>query len=143
MNMDILNLMKMILLQLFQQMLQKIVLNYFCNKYNNYYIINNYYIYFYFINYNIMQSNILNIENWSSYKDEVGTHYTYKINNHYTYELYIGYDNIILDNDLYNLTICKIEKDDYYDIEKWLCLDKELSYCLNIAKENYKTYKNK
>lgn len=36
-----------------------------------------------------MQSNILNIENWSSYKDEVGTHYTYKINNHYTYELYI------------------------------------------------------
>ena len=28
-----------------------------------------------------MQSNILNIENWSSYKDEVGTHYTYKINN--------------------------------------------------------------
>lgn len=38
-----------------------------------------------------MQSNILNIENWSSYKDEVGTHYTYKINNHYTYELYIGY----------------------------------------------------
>ena len=32
---------------------------------------------------------------------------------------------------------------DYYDIEKWLCLDKELSYCLNIAKENYKTYKNK
>lgn len=47
-----------------------------------------------------MQSNILNIENWSSYKDEVGTHYTYKINNHYTYELYIGYDNIILDNDL-------------------------------------------
>lgn len=46
-----------------------------------------------------MQSNILNIENWSSYKDEVGTHYTYKINNHYTYELYIGYDNIILDND--------------------------------------------
>lgn len=24
-----------------------------------------------------MQSNILNIENWSSYKDEVGTHYTY------------------------------------------------------------------
>lgn len=26
-----------------------------------------------------MQSNILNIENWSSYKDEVGTHYTYKI----------------------------------------------------------------
>lgn len=55
-----------------------------------------------------MQSNILNIENWSSYKDEVGTHYTYKINNHYTYELYIGYDNIILDNDLYNLTICKI-----------------------------------
>ena len=65
-----------------------------------------------------MQSNILNIENWSSYKDEVGTHYTYKINNHYTYELYIGYDNIILDNDLYNLTICKIEEDDYYDIEK-------------------------
>lgn len=60
-----------------------------------------------------MQSNILNIENWSSYKDEVGTHYTYKINNHYTYELYIGYDNIILDNDLYNLTICKIEEDDY------------------------------
>lgn len=47
------------------------------------------------------------------------------------------------DNDLYNLTICKIEEDDYYDIEKWLCLDKELSYCLNIAKENYKTYKNK
>lgn len=90
-----------------------------------------------------MQSNILNIENWSSYKDEVGTHYTYKINNHYTYELYIGYDNIILDNDLYNLTICKIEEDNYYDIEKWLCLDKELSYCLNIAKENYKTYKNK
>lgn len=42
-----------------------------------------------------------------------------------------------------NLTICKIEEDDYYDIEKWLCLDKELSYCLNIAKENYKTYKNK
>lgn len=84
-----------------------------------------------------MQSNILNIENWSSYKDEVGTHYTYKINNHYTYELYIDYDNIILDNDLYNLTICKIEEDDYYDIEKWLCLDKELSYCLNIAKENY------
>lgn len=36
-----------------------------------------------------MQSNILNIENWSSYKDEVGTNYTYKINNHYTYELYI------------------------------------------------------
>lgn len=133
----------MILLQLFQQMLQKIVLNYFCNKYNNYYIINNYYTYFYFINYNIMQSNILNIENQSSYKDEVGTHYTYKINNHYTYELYIGYDNIILDNDLYNLTICKIEEDDYYDIEKWLCLDKELSYCLNIAKENYKIYKNK
>lgn len=33
------------------------------------------------------------------------------------------------------------EKDNYYDIEKWLCLDKELSYCLNIAKENYKTYK--
>lgn len=32
-----------------------------------------------------MQSNILNIENWSSYKDEVGTHYTYKINNHYLY----------------------------------------------------------
>ena len=31
-----------------------IVLNYFCNKYNNYYIINNYYTYFYFINYNIM-----------------------------------------------------------------------------------------
>lgn len=90
-----------------------------------------------------MQSNILNIENWSSYKDEVGTHYIYKINNHYTYELYIGYDNIILDNDLYNLTICKIEEDDYYDIEKWLCLDKELSYCLNIAKKNYKTYKNK
>lgn len=30
-----------------------------------------------------MQSNILNIENWSSYKDEVGTHYTYKINNHF------------------------------------------------------------
>lgn len=54
-----------------------------------------------------MQSNILNIENWSSYKDEVGTHYTYKINNHYTYELYIGYDNIILDNDLYNLRIYK------------------------------------
>ena len=90
-----------------------------------------------------MQSNILNIENWSSYKDEVGTHYTYKINNHYMYELYIGYDNIILDNDLYNLTICKIEEDDYYDIEKWLCLDKELYYCLNIAKENYKIYKNK
>ena len=66
-----------------------------------------------------MQSNILNIENWSSYKDEVGTHYTYKINNHYTYELYIGYDNIILDNDLYNLTICKIEEDNYYDIEKY------------------------
>lgn len=43
-----------------------------------FYIINNYYTYFYFINYNIMQSNILNIENWSSYKDEVGTHYTYK-----------------------------------------------------------------
>lgn len=43
------------------------------------------------------------------------------------------------------------EEDNYYDIEKWLCLDiekwlcldKELSYCLNIAKENYKTYKNK
>lgn len=34
------------------------------------------------------------------------------------------------------------EEDNYYDIEKWLCLDKELSYCLNIAKENYKTYKN-
>lgn len=34
-----------------------------------------------------MQSNILNIENWSSYKDEVGTHYTYKINNHYSYLL--------------------------------------------------------
>ena len=32
------------------------------------------------------------------------------------------------------------EEDNYYDIEKWLCLDKELSYCLNIAKENYKTY---
>lgn len=56
-----------------------------------------------------MQSNILNIENWSSYKDEVSTHYTYKINNHYTYELYIGYDNIILDNDLYNLTISVTE----------------------------------
>lgn len=28
------------------------------------------------------------------------------------------------------------EEDNYYDIEKWLCLDKELSYCLNIAKEN-------
>lgn len=27
------------------------------------------------------------------------------------------------------------EEDNYYDIEKWLCLD--------IAKENYKTYKNK
>ena len=27
------------------------------------------------------------------------------------------------------------EEDNYYDIEKWLCLDKELSYCLNIAKE--------
>lgn len=26
------------------------------------------------------------------------------------------------------------EEDNYYDIEKWLCLDKELSYCLNIAK---------
>lgn len=60
-----------------------------------------------------MQSNILNIENWSSYKDEVCTHYTYKINNHYTYELYIGYDNIILDNDLYNLTICKIKRINY------------------------------
>ena len=34
------------------------------------------------------------------------------------------------------------EEDNYYDIEKWLCLDKELSYCLNIAKENYKTYEN-
>lgn len=29
------------------------------------------------------------------------------------------------------------EEDNYYDIEKWLCLDKELSYCLNIAKEKY------
>lgn len=93
-----------------------------------------------------MQSNILNIENWSSYKDEVGTHYTYKINNHYAYELYIGYDNIILDNDLYNLTICKIEEDDYYDIEKWLCLDIEFinkiddfvvnQYYINCATEN-------
>lgn len=90
-----------------------------------------------------MQSNILNIENWNSYKDEVGTHYTYKINNNYIYELYIDYANIILNNNLYNLTICKIEEDNYYDIEKWLCLDKELFYCLNIAKENYKTYKNK
>lgn len=39
--------------------------------------------------------------------------------------------------------IMETEEDNYYDIEKWLCLDKELSYCLNIAKENYKTYKNK
>jgi hypothetical protein len=22
------------------------------------------------------------------------------------------------------------EEDNYYDIEKWLCLDKELSYCI-------------
>lgn len=29
------------------------------------------------------------------------------------------------------------EEDNYYDIEKWLCLDKELSYCLNIAKDGY------
>lgn len=29
------------------------------------------------------------------------------------------------------------EEDNYYDIEKWLCLDKELSYCLNIAKEKW------
>lgn len=35
------------------------------------------------------------------------------------------------------------EEDNYYDIEKWLCLDKELSYCLNIAKENYKSNKIK
>ena len=28
------------------------------------------------------------------------------------------------------------EEDNYYDIEKWLCLDKELSYCLNIAINN-------
>lgn len=25
------------------------------------------------------------------------------------------------------------EEDNYYDIEKWLCLDKELSYCLNTV----------
>lgn len=90
-----------------------------------------------------MQSNILNIENWSNYKDEVGIHYTYKINNHYMYELYIDYDNIILDNDLHNLAICRIEKDNYYDIEKWLCMDSDLNNCLNIAKENYEIYKNK
>lgn len=28
------------------------------------------------------------------------------------------------------------EEDNYYDIEKWLCLDKELSYCLNYVPYN-------
>lgn len=32
------------------------------------------------------------------------------------------------------------EEDNYYDIEKWLCLDKELSYCLN---NDYKSNKIK
>lgn len=47
-----------------------------------------------------MQSNILNIENWNSYKDEVGTHYTYKINNNYMYELYIDYTNRYVEQNL-------------------------------------------
>lgn len=37
-----------------------------------------------------MQSDILNIENWNSYKDEVGTHYTYKIDNFVVNQYYIN-----------------------------------------------------
>lgn len=48
-----------------------------------------------------MQSNILNIENWSSYKDEVGTHYTYKINNHGNFYFIIYNINYYIFNIIY------------------------------------------
>lgn len=90
-----------------------------------------------------MQNNILNIENWSNYKDEVGIHYTYKINNNYIYNMWINNINVICNDDMYSLVVCDITENNYDNIIELICLDKELDYCLNIAKENYKTYKNK
>ena len=46
-----------------------------------------------------MQSNILNIENWSSYNDKIGTHYTYKINDNYIYNMWINNINVIYNDD--------------------------------------------